>query len=155
MAAFDVNTLSLLYAPNRRQWRAWLKKHYKSGKDVWLVYYKKHTGKPRITYNDAVEEALCFGWIDSTVRRIDADRYAQRFSPRKKGSAYSQSNMERLASLAEQGKVMKEVLDASPAAALETFPVPGIFSEESRVTGKPGITSNGCHLRTSESAFHL
>ena len=113
MTAVGKEALPLLYAPNRGQWRTWLKEHYKSEKEIWLVYYKKHTGKPRIAYNDAVEEALCFGWIDSTVRRIDADRYAQRFSPRKKGSGYSRSNMERLALLAKQGKVMKEVLAAA------------------------------------------
>jgi uncharacterized protein YdeI (YjbR/CyaY-like superfamily) len=100
----------LLYVKGRAEWRAWLKKHYKSKKEVWLVYYKKHTGQARILYNDAVEEALCFGWIDSTVRRIDADRYAQRFSPRKPKSHYSQANMERLRALAAEGKVAKEVL---------------------------------------------
>jgi uncharacterized protein YdeI (YjbR/CyaY-like superfamily) len=75
------------------------------------VYYKKHTGKPRIIYNDAVEEALCFGWIDSIVRRLDDDRTAQRFSPRKPKSGYSQPNIERLRHLVAQGKVIDEVLD--------------------------------------------
>jgi len=95
---------------NRKAWRDWLKKHYKTEKDVWLVYYKKHTGKPRLPYNDAVEEALCFGWIDSTVRRIDEDRFAQRFSLRNPKAPYSQANKERLRRLTKEVKVVKEVL---------------------------------------------
>ena len=100
----------MLYVTTRDQWRAWLKKHYKSEREIWLVSYKKHTGKPRIEYNDAVEEALCFGWIDSTVKTIDADSFAQRFSVRNPKTPYSQANRERLRALARQGKVAKEVL---------------------------------------------
>jgi len=100
----------MLHVTDRKEWRAWLRKHYRSEKEIWLVFYKKHSGKPRIPYNDAVEEALCFGWIDSTVRTIDEDRYAQRFSPRRPRSTYSQANKERLRMLARQGKVMKDVL---------------------------------------------
>ena len=77
----------LLYASTRKQWREWLRKNHSAKKEIWLVYYKKHSNKIRIPYNDAVEEALCFGWIDSTVRTIDENKYAQRFSPRKAGSA--------------------------------------------------------------------
>lgn len=102
----------LLYVTNRYEWRDWLEKHYKSEAEIWLVYYKKHTGQVRISYNEAVEEALCFGWIDSTVRRIDADRYAQRFSVRKPKSTYSQANKERLRELVKQGKVVNEVIAA-------------------------------------------
>ena len=72
-----------LYITDKKAWRSWLKKHYKTEKEIWLVYYKKNTGKPRIPYNDAVEEALCFGWIDSIVKTLDTERVAQRFSPRK------------------------------------------------------------------------
>jgi len=100
----------MLYVTKRKEWRAWLKKHYKSEKEIWLVYYKKHSGKPRIPYNDAVEEALCFGWIDSTLKTIDEDSFAQRFSVRNPKSRYSQANKERLRALVKQGKVVKEVL---------------------------------------------
>jgi uncharacterized protein YdeI (YjbR/CyaY-like superfamily) len=110
---------STLYVTSRREWRAWLKKHHKSEPEVWLVYYKKHSGKPRITYNDAVEEALCFGWIDSTVNTLDADRFAQRFSPRKPKSKYSQANKERLRALAKQRKLMPEVLASAQAIIAE------------------------------------
>lgn len=100
----------LLYVTSRDEWRDWLQRHYKVEKDIWLVYYKKHTGKPRIAYNEAVEESLCFGWIDSTVKGIDADKYAQRFSVRKPKSGYSQANKERLRELVKQRKVVDEVL---------------------------------------------
>lgn len=100
----------LLYVAERGAWRAWLEQHYRSEKDIWLVYYKKHTGKPRLEYNDAVEEALCFGWIDSIVRSLDDDRYAQRFSRRQPKRPYSQANKERLRALAAQGKVAEDVL---------------------------------------------
>jgi uncharacterized protein YdeI (YjbR/CyaY-like superfamily) len=99
----------LLYISRREEWRAWLQQHYKTDREIWLVYYKQHTGKPRISYNDAVEEALCFGWIDSTARGIDEDRYAQKFSVRNPKSSYSQANIERLRALIEQGLVADEV----------------------------------------------
>jgi hypothetical protein len=60
-----------LYVKNRKAWRAWLAKHHDKDKEIWLVFYKAHTGKPRVPYNDGVEEALCYGWIDSIVKRID------------------------------------------------------------------------------------
>ncbi len=85
-----------LYVRNRKQWRAWLAKNHRSAPEIWLVYYRKHSGKPRIPYNDAVEEALCFGWIDSTLKPIDANKFAQRFSPRRKNSALSEMNKERV-----------------------------------------------------------
>jgi uncharacterized protein YdeI (YjbR/CyaY-like superfamily) len=105
-----------LYVSSRVEWRKWLKKNYKTEKEIWLVYYKKTSGKPRIEYNDAVEEALCFGWIDSTIKKLDEERFAQRFSLRNPKTTYSQSNKERLAKLITEGKVMKDVL-----ASLETL----------------------------------
>jgi uncharacterized protein YdeI (YjbR/CyaY-like superfamily) len=73
----------MLYVTNRDEWRAWLANHYASESEVWLIYYKKHTGRPRIPYEHAVEEALCFGWIDSLVKRIDDEKFAQKFTPRR------------------------------------------------------------------------
>ena len=72
-----------VYLADRKSWRAWLAEHHDSETEVWLIYYRKETGKPRISYNDAVEEALCYGWVDSIVRGIDEERFAQRFSKRK------------------------------------------------------------------------
>ena len=83
----------LFYAKDRRAWRAWLAKHHRAKTEVWLVYYRKDSGKPRIPYNDAVEEALCYGWIDSTLMKVDRERFAQRFSPRKAKSSLSPMNL--------------------------------------------------------------
>jgi uncharacterized protein YdeI (YjbR/CyaY-like superfamily) len=113
-----------LHVTNRKDWRNWLREHYKTEKDIWLVYYKKATGKPRIEYNDAVEEALCFGWIDSTLKSLDEERSAQRFSPRKPGSKYSPANRERLRKLLKQRKVVKEVRDALGEILDEELKIP-------------------------------
>jgi len=82
-----------IYIIHRKDWRAWLKQNYKTEKEIWLVYPKKATGKPCIEYNDAVEEALCFGWIDSIVKKLDEEHTVQRFSPRKLKSKYSQASL--------------------------------------------------------------
>ena len=85
-----------LYVTNRKQWRSWLAKNYDKSKGVWLIYYRKSSGKPRIPYNDAVEEALCYGWIDSIIKRVDNDKFAQRFTPRRPKSPVSEMNKERI-----------------------------------------------------------
>src|SRR5688572_27635620 len=113
-----------LHVTKRQDWRKWLRKHYKTAKEIWLVYYKKETGKPRIAYNDAVEEALCFGWIDSTVKSLDEKRTAQRFSPRKLNSKYSQANKERLRKLVKQRKVIKDVRETLTGILDEKFEIP-------------------------------
>jgi uncharacterized protein YdeI (YjbR/CyaY-like superfamily) len=113
-----------LYVSSREEWRTWLEENYRTADDIWLVYYRKHTGIPRVPYNDAVEEALCFGWIDSTVKKIDQDRYAQRFSPRNPRSTYSQTNKERLRRLIDQGKVMPDVLATVRDVVEEPFEFP-------------------------------
>ena len=114
----------LLCVSARSEWRAWLRSNYNSTHEIWLVYYKKHSGKPRISYNDAVEEALCFGWIDSTVRTLDEDRFAQRFSVRRTGSHYSQANLERLRALLKEGKVAKDVMESLPDLSRHIFTIP-------------------------------
>jgi uncharacterized protein YdeI (YjbR/CyaY-like superfamily) len=112
-----------LHVTNRKDWRKWLREHYKTEKEIWLIYYKKATGKPRIEYNDAVEEALCFGWIDSTLKSMDEGRNAQRFSPRKPKSNYSPANKERLRQLLKQRKVIKEVRETLGNLAVEKFEI--------------------------------
>jgi len=119
-----MNITKTLYVANREDWRAWLEKHHKIEKEVWLVYYRKLTGQPRIPYSDAVEEALCRGWIDSTVRNLDEDRYAQRFSPRNPKSEYSQTNKERLRKLIALGRVAPEVLATLGDIMVEEFEIP-------------------------------
>ena len=96
--------LTKRFTPKTRDaWRAWLAKNHASEKEIWFVIYKKHTGKERVSYEDAVEEALCFGWIDGLVRSIDDEKYAVRFSPRKSGSIWSESNKKRVAKMIAQG----------------------------------------------------
>lgn len=92
-----------LYVADRKTWRAWLAKRHKSETEIWLIYYKKRTGKPSIPYADAVEVAICYGWIDGKVKKIDDERYMQRFSPRKIKSSWSELNIERAKKLIEQG----------------------------------------------------
>lgn len=99
-----------LYVSNRKDWRAWLRKNHQKKKEIWLVYFKKHTGKPRIQYSDAVEEALCYGWIDSTVKRIDDEKYAQKFTPRRIGSKWSKLNIQRVKKMIKQKKMTKKGL---------------------------------------------
>jgi len=82
-------------AKNRRAWRTWLKKNHRSAPEIWLIFYKKHSGRSCVSYDEAAEEALCFGWVDSIVRTIDADSYEQKFTPRKPTSAWAASNIER------------------------------------------------------------
>ena len=74
---------------NRQQWRTWLRKHHASSPGVWLLFYKDHTGVKSIPYEDSVREALCFGWIDSLIKRLDDDRYARKFTPRQPSSKWS------------------------------------------------------------------
>ena len=119
-----MNVTNTLYVVNRREWRKWLKENYKTSKEIWLVYYKKESGKPRIAYNDAVEEALCFGWIDSNVKTLDKERFAQRFSPRNPKSRYSQANKERLQKLVMEGKVMKDILPTLGNISVDHFETP-------------------------------
>ena len=95
-----------LYVTTSKQWRQWLKQNHKTAQDIWLIFPHKATNKPRIGYNEAVEEALCFGWIDSIVKAYDASCSVQRFSPRKDNSNWSQPNIERLRWLNDQGKLM-------------------------------------------------
>ena len=108
----------------RKDWRNWLKKHYQTEKEIWLIYPRKETGKPRILYNDAVEEALCFGWIDSLVKKLDEEHTVQRFSPRKPKAKYSQANIERLRALVAQKKVIKEVAETLEDVLNEEFVIP-------------------------------
>jgi uncharacterized protein YdeI (YjbR/CyaY-like superfamily) len=87
----------------RGQWRAWLQEHHDASSGVWLAVQKKGSPSAAVRYPDAVEEALCFGWIDSTVRSLDADSFRQVFTPRKPGSIWAPSNKERVARLTEAG----------------------------------------------------
>jgi uncharacterized protein YdeI (YjbR/CyaY-like superfamily) len=101
-----------LYVTNRKQWRSWLIKNHNKEKEIWLIYYRKSSGEKRIPYNDAVEEALCYGWIDSTMKKIDDKSFAQRFTPRRPNSMLSQLNKERIHNLIEKKKMTLKGLNA-------------------------------------------
>ncbi len=90
---------------NRRKWREWLEKNHDASKEVWLIQYKKHTGKAGMSYEEALEEALCFGWIDSRSRRLDEERFLLRFTARKPDSLWSRVNKEKAESMIAAGRM--------------------------------------------------
>jgi len=113
-----------LYVHRVEDWRKWLRAHHRSEREIWLVFYRKASGKPRISYNDAVDEALCFGWIDSTAGKLDADRWAQRFTPRRPGSRVSEMNMTRARRLVRERRMTRAGLDAIGSLAAKRLAIP-------------------------------
>jgi uncharacterized protein YdeI (YjbR/CyaY-like superfamily) len=108
--------LENLYVRSRQQWRAWLQQHHASSPGIWFVFYKKHAEMKSIPYEDAVREALCFGWIDSLVKRLDDDRFVLKFTPRKPTSKWSDTNRRRWAELKAAGALAPAGLAAAPTA---------------------------------------
>ncbi len=104
---------------SRAEWRAWLEEHQAQKEGVWLVSYKSSTGKPRVEYAEAVEEALCFGWIDSRGNTLDAERSMLWFAPRRKGTGWSRSNKERVERLIAEGRMAPAGLAKVEAARLD------------------------------------
>jgi len=102
-----------LHAKTRAQWRAWLSKHSAKEPEIWLVLYTKASGKRFVAYNDAVEEALCFGWIDSIVKKLGTDSRVQRYSPRRPGSKLSEMNKARVRRLIAEEKMTPAGLAAA------------------------------------------
>ncbi len=113
-----------LYVTDRNKWRKWLEKKFDKEKEIYLVYPNKSSGKPRILYNDAVEVALCFGWIDSTVKKIDEESSMQRFSPRNPKSKYSQANKERLRWLLKKDLIHPSIKESVKKILKEKFVFP-------------------------------
>lgn len=113
-----------LYVTTREAWRDWLAAHHEVKPEIWLVSYRAAAGRPSIPYHEAVEEALCFGWIDGIRKGMDGDRYAQRYTPRRPRSGFSQINKERLARLIAQGKVIPAVLERVRDVRAEDFVFP-------------------------------
>ena len=104
---------NIIYCKNRNEWRDWLSAHFETEKVIWFIFPTISSGEIGVTYNDAVEEALCFGWIDGVAGTLDETHQLRRFTPRRKGSGYSRLNIERLINLNEQGmihpKLQKEI----------------------------------------------
>jgi uncharacterized protein YdeI (YjbR/CyaY-like superfamily) len=99
-----------LYVTSRDYWRFWLRENHCIAKEVWLIYYRKETGKPSISYGDSVEEALCFGWIDSIIKKIDDGKFARKFTPRKAKSSWSEANKKRVRKMIKEEMMTEEGL---------------------------------------------
>ena len=118
-----------IYIKTRGEWRNWLQKHHESCNGIWLIFYKKSTGKPSLEYGTAVEEALCFGWIDSIIKRIDEEKYVRKFTPRKLGSRWSDLNKKRILKLEKQGLITE-----AGQAIVDEARKSGIWNEVNRPT---------------------
>ena len=114
----------ILYPTQREEWRDWLQRNFTKATEIWLIFPNKASGKPRLSYNDAVEEALCFGWIDSTIKKYDKESSAQRFSPRNPKSGYSQPNKERLRLLKQENKLHPSLHKSVEQVLTEQFVFP-------------------------------
>jgi uncharacterized protein YdeI (YjbR/CyaY-like superfamily) len=98
------------------QWRAWLSRHHAVESEVWLIFHKQHTGIASIDYMGALDEALCFGWVDSLIKRLDDRRYARKFTPRRPDSRWSDINRKRYAELKAEGRMRAPGLERPPTA---------------------------------------
>lgn len=124
-----------LHFTTAEEWRSWLARNHAAQGEAWLMIYKKDSGTPSVTVQQTVEEALCFGWIDSSMQPIDAERYALRFTPRRKGSNWSERNKGRAAKLIEEGRMTEAGL-----AEIEEAKRNGRWDEASRPTPSEGDT---------------
>ena len=105
-----------VFIKNRKEWREWLSENHDKGTDVWLVFYKKGINRPTLKYEDSVEEALCFGWIDSIIKKIDEEKYARKFTPRNPDSRWSELNKKRAEKMIQEGQMTPFGLDKIKAA---------------------------------------
>ena len=96
---------------DRTEWRSWLATNHDKETEIWLVYYKKVSGKPSIEYEDSVEEALCYGWVDSIIKKLDEERYVRKFTPRKETSKWSPSNIRRVEKMIKAGLMTEHGLN--------------------------------------------
>ena len=99
----------VIFCPSRREWRDWLSEHFETEKEIWFVFPSAGSGERGVSYNDAVEEALCFGWIDGRAGKLDETHQLRRFTPRRKGSGYSQPNIERLIEMDSKGLIHPKI----------------------------------------------
>jgi uncharacterized protein YdeI (YjbR/CyaY-like superfamily) len=116
----------MLYVQNRAEWRAWLVQNHQAVKELWLIFYKASSGIPSISYDDALDEALCFGWIDSIIQRIDEEKYARKFTPRTNTNKWSEVNKRKVARLIRENRMTEAGLRKIPdlAGMDENSPAP-------------------------------
>jgi uncharacterized protein YdeI (YjbR/CyaY-like superfamily) len=120
MASSEPKTLDIR---TRRAWRTWLRKHHATTTAVWLIFHKLHTAVECLEYEDAIEEALCFGWVDSLVKRLDEDRFARKFTPRKPNSKWSTINRRRYEKVKSLGLLEPPGLARSPTSRSGDAPI--------------------------------
>jgi len=140
-----------VYPTDRAAWRRWLAANHATAPEIWLVTYRKAAGRPSLPYNDAVEEALCFGWVDSTRKAMGAERLAQRFTPRRAGSGYSRINVERLRRLVGQGLVLPEV----EAAVADLLAAPFVIPPDIEAALRANAAAWAHFQRFSEAYRHI
>jgi uncharacterized protein YdeI (YjbR/CyaY-like superfamily) len=138
-----------LYLTDRTEWRKWLKENFNNAKEIWLVYPNKTSGKPRILYNDAVEEALCFGWIDSIIKSLDKENAVQRYSPRNQKSKYSQLNIEKLKWLDKHKLIHPDIIESVRQVIEEEFTYPEDIINAIKNTLRYGKTIANFLIRTN------
>jgi uncharacterized protein YdeI (YjbR/CyaY-like superfamily) len=109
-----MKTGETLVVSSREEFRDWLANHYKVKSEIWLIYYYKHTDKQKLSYGESVEEAICFGWIDSQQNRLDEERFVRRFSPRRIGSHWSKYNKIRALKMLREGMMTKAGFELLP-----------------------------------------
>ncbi|MBI2820576.1 MAG: YdeI/OmpD-associated family protein [Acidobacteria bacterium] len=125
--------LTFLHFKNRFEWRSWLEGNHNKAKKAWLTHYKKATGRPSVNYNEAVEEALCFGWVDGKKKSVNSERYAYRYTPRAPKSTWSALNIKRAKKLIAEGRMTKAGLRAFEGhEKRRTIPVPTRLSGKSQ-----------------------
>jgi uncharacterized protein YdeI (YjbR/CyaY-like superfamily) len=143
----------------RQEWRDWLERHHASESEVWLVFPKRHTAVREIDYDAAVEEAICFGWIDSLVKRLDDERYARKFTPRKLESRWSTINRRRYADLESKGLLAAAGLGRPPTNRTGDAPkrsartLPPYIEKHFRAN--PTVWSNFARLAPSKRATYI
>ena len=118
--------MELFYARDRGEWREYLESRFETSDEIWFVFPTKASGEKCVSYNDAVEEALCFGWIDGRAGTLDGNHHIRRFTPRRQGSPYSRPNIERLIWLDERGMIHPKVRES----VLPIIRAPFVFPED-------------------------
>jgi len=156
------NSYLSAFFESREAWRNWLLVNHASVNELWVIYYKKHSGKTSIIYQEALEEALCFGWIDGIVKRLDEERYMQRFTPRREKSKWSETNISLCRKLVSEGKMHKsgmkflhawESYTAGNTAKKSEILVPAEF--EAALKDTPEAFSNFISLPPSAQKHYL
>lgn len=123
-----VKNLKTLDVRTRKEWQRWLQTNHDCEAEVWLVFHKRHTAQESLSYDDAVEEAICYGWVDSLVKRLDDDRYARKFTPRKPDSRWSTINRQRYAKLKSLGLLQPPGLNRPPTDRNGDAPRPSVLA---------------------------